>query len=1702
MTEETEPGALKSSEPSMNRHKPASETTQDISHLLASIFKDLYTIDVIGKDIVSNLSKSRRGGNNYHEKYVEKLQQVNSEYNRQIQNADMLETHIIQARLQAAAKEEHDHIKMMEEVGEAYYQLGLPPVKSAFKWCVDSELLKSNNLICPLDYTTERTPVIKRPKGKFTPGFAQSTVSYSMHIHTEPQDDDYTLMPPPAHTAQSLMDQSEETLTLPSSPESRSIKDASAEKLGQVHKVLWMEPSSQSRTEDLAALQKHKERHKFLRNPRFLLPNAQRGGKSLIMPGKKPENGAKGRNTGGESPEAPAPIFLVSPPVIFFTDYRVGQVYETAVELKNMTVTSRHMRLIPPMSPHFSVGLGRFPGEGGIVAPGMSCQYMVRFAPDSLADYEDVLIVETQSPYPLIIPVEARRPPPILTLPAVIDCGYCLAGGVKFMEVLCRNEGLSAGTFCVMPKKQWPASSLRSAVKATFAEQPPFAISPSLFGLQPGQATVIEVVFFPTMAESFAQEFTIVCDNCQVKNVTLQGTGQLITVELVSVSVGEDQPEFGEMSDLMADHFVRFDSTNPHSTLQKSVFIKNHIHLELPFQWQIMKPNIQSHFPGETPDPSSIQYYVDTDCVFSISPAMGTLAPAEEHEFLFTYCPQELKEYQSVCHLVIMDVPDPPRVNEDGMCQSLDTALHVNDVTCLVVELKGSTEPYKILLEPYAVLIPGESYIHTIIRKSVKMWNHSRSVIHFKWEQIIDSHIIQVEPSTGEIEMNECFDLELVLTGGKPGHFTSTLQCHIQHHHKPVGLAIEVTFKGPHCTVNVPSLNFGLLQMGDESISTIDITNSSLLDAHWCLDELPNIHSSNPIEGLLDIKPSKGVLPPLASCSVDVVFRGLYCQCFESVLQLTVLNGTGCHLSVRADVQSPQVCFLSCELVFDDLYLGVPEKGSVTLFNQTLLPAFFTWSKLQGAQAYLCSATFSPSAGTLEPNAKAEVSVSFTAHTVDELTEVAAVCEVKGMKSPLVLGFFCKAKPLSVSYSLPHTDCVNSSNADNQPIKLDFTEREPVLIGKSVKRQLLITNHTAITAPFTVEAEYFTGHCPSQSADKSQRSSIPLHSIQAKNIEQKAHKDFVNCLLAHGRGATFFAEPSSGMLGPFESQAINITAFTNMWGDYQDNLICKVGDLDPTLIQIQMSVRGCPIYFQMIGPQPDNQNHGPIIRFGSHVSGGDTVSRSLRLINTSPYDIRMDWVTYNLEVGDSKLIDLLVACGEPFPLKDADGNEVVGGMDSCVMFPSTWDMSHTPSREDTSSSFMTKSDDFTENEEECNEEENNRDPISLAPVKKLLSVFLKPHEGNVSDYPYCITPQQTVVPAGGSSTMHVSFTPLILSCPNNQSCLGYALGFMSLDSKVASLTPGKVERVQGYELEPLRLDMQAFVKHAVLSVQMEEDTEVLQFSAAASDTLDRESHKQKESRITRTFQLKNNTDIPLSFRLSTHPPFSVLLPHQMVKLVTSSPSHRHTQGFSAPGDEQTSLLLHPKHIILVKVAFHNSPSLLTSPSQPCEESDAQLSATLLCNDVGERTLQFQQSLTIQYSNNSVQTVPLCAHLALPTLHLSSDAVDFGTCHVGQTCVKEVYLCSRGGSDSYWTALADAEGGIEVFRLYPDSGVLKPLGVPPSCRQLLQIIFTASDQKEFQTTITVHGILGETPLLLKVHGRGALDESFVSPISNT
>lgn len=43
------------------------------------------------------------------------------------------------------------------------------------------------------------------------------------------------------------------------------------------------------------------------------------------------------------------------------------------------------------------------------------------------------------------------------------------------------------------------------------------------------------------------------------------------------------------------------------------------------------------------------------------------------------------------------------------------------DVIALEIEVKGSTEPFHLLLEPYAIIVPGENFIGVNVRKTFKV---------------------------------------------------------------------------------------------------------------------------------------------------------------------------------------------------------------------------------------------------------------------------------------------------------------------------------------------------------------------------------------------------------------------------------------------------------------------------------------------------------------------------------------------------------------------------------------------------------------------------------------------------------------------------------------------------------------------------------------------------------------------------------------------------------------------------------------------------------------------------------------------------------------------------------------------------------------------------------------------------------------------
>ncbi|NXG70582.1 DLEC1 protein, partial [Baryphthengus martii] len=1143
-------------------------------------------------------------------------------------------------------------------------------------------------------------------------------------------------------------------------------------------KLAWKDSKCKADGESARAyLAKLEKSQDYLKNPRFFPPNALHGGKSLVISREKVEQTIARRAEDNKGDTSFVPVFLANPPTVLFSEYEVGQVYEMTIALQNITSTSHHVRLIPPSTSVFAIGPGKFPGKGGMIAPGMTCQYTVQFIPEHLGDYEDCILVETQVSEPLLIPIQAKRSPPVLTLPPIIDCGSCLVGGIKVTTILCRNEGMSTGKFCVMPKKAWPPPSFRAVPVVGFVIQDPFGIQPPDFELAPGQSITVEVVFFPSSPEVSQQTYTIVCDNCQVNDVTVTGLfGQLIALELLFVTGGESKLEPGEVTDVTAQHLVRFDPQNPHTTEEKKLVIRNSIHVELPFYWQVIKPNVKSLIPEETADFMKLKYNQDTESVFSLNPEQGVLLPHTDHEFILTYTPQELKSYHSLIQMVLRDIPESPSLSNKGMLQNIPE-YKTEDAIALEIEVKGSTEPFHLLLEPYAIIIPGENFIGVNVRKTFKMWNNSKSLIKYTWEKIMSCDIMEVEPHTGVIDRDKCCEFELAITGSKPGCVSCNLKCKIEHCPEPVVLHVEAAFKGPLLSVDVPSLWLGLTKQGQSVLRTFEIKNLCQLPAQWRMQESQVcLAERNEEVSPFIIHPSAGAIPPLGICSVSVQFTSLRCQRLQTVLELEVENGEGSHLPVFVEVQTPQACLISSHLVFTEIYTGIPAKATGKLFNQTLLPAKYLWGKLIGSQAAFCSATVSPASGTLGPNEEKEFCIELSADITGELKDLALSCSIEDMIEPLFLSISGDVKGLNVTYSVPCDAGVASGERQmlqsSCDLLLDFGSE--VAFKDTVKRQLILTNHTGISAPFKLEAEYFTGY----SLIPQQEICPPtwFHFLQIHPVLLCcAPSEFAAAVLSHGKGVAFHVQPSTGTLKAFQQLIIEITAYNNMWGEYRDDLVCKVGDLQPKLIPMQMTVKGCPVFLQMTGPQTEQ----PIIRFGTHVSGGSPVFRRVQLNNPTPFDIRLDWEIYNQEQDDQKLVDLLMFFGDPFPPKDMTENETASvGSTSESEIVLKLDQTAIPCGSSYPASQTT--------DEPSDSDREEKGIIAQEPtVEKIISVLIRPHEGVPADNPYSITPRQIVVPGGGSISVCISFTPRVLpETVTEAQCEGFVLGFMSLDAKV------------------------------------------------------------------------------------------------------------------------------------------------------------------------------------------------------------------------------------------------------------------------------------------------------------------------------
>ena len=518
-----------------------------------------------------------------------------------------------------------------------------------------------------------------------------------------------------------------------------------------------------------------------------------------------------------------------------------------------------------------------------------------------------------------------------------------------------------------------------------------------------------------------------------------------------------------------------------------------------------------------------------------------------------------------------------------------------------------------------------------------------------------------IEPSCGELVACSETSCELSVNASGPGSIDEDVVCHLGHVDETVSLHVSAVVKKCELLVDEAELDFGLIRFGESATRTLTVNNPGRSPVDWSIQLSPSVTSEVDVEEF-NFCPSSGIIWPLGMCIVEVTLHPKQCRTLNALLELVSADGDKMVVCTTADVQRPQVCLLKSS-IHTDTYLNATTPLTPTLFNQTALSTRFEWGEVTCVGAADIDVTVEPKSGVIESREQVTISVSITPHTVEPLRSVIIPCTIEGMAEPVNLSITADVYELNVSvtYSVS-SDMESWLTGDG--VLIDFGGNN--LLHETPKMYMRIQNSSGIASDFRLELESFPSavtaeklkleagcdeNRPARLLKKTANIADPSAKTGAKSVKELRAK-----MLAGGSGVAFHLNPSSGELPPFTERIIEITAYADLWGFYSDLLHCHIGNVDLFTVPVLMSIVDSPILFQMVSHEPSLK---PIMRFGCVVDGTSPLTRRTRILNGSPVDIRIDWQTFNITADDDQLLDLVVVHGNPFPLKDKNGKEVI-----------------------------------------------------------------------------------------------------------------------------------------------------------------------------------------------------------------------------------------------------------------------------------------------------------------------------------------------------------------------------------------------------------------------------------------------------------
>ncbi|KAJ3391448.1 Deleted in lung and esophageal cancer protein 1 [Entophlyctis sp. JEL0112] len=826
---------------------------------------------------------------------------------------------------------------------------------------------------------------------------------------------------------------------------------------------------------------------------------------------------------------------VASPSVVCFSNYQPFQKYSKTLTVKNRSPHSVRFRLsVPPpyeYSKYFTVNIMSTPTSNvGLVAPGMGCQYRIDFVPDSLANFEQVLVVYTEigantpeiSFKPIAVTLRGMRPGPELTLPDVLHCGPCRDGFVAERRWRFENVG-GPGRFMILHnEKEINVAELFARIGLYANEEEylnvirdqrsncngsltcgAFEVSPSYFPLATGESAEIAVKFSARPLLQSSQEplldeaiVRIACDNCQVLELPLRANIQKPSVQLVSC----EPRHMG----ILEKHILDLGEQNLAAETKMTITVRNTTRLKLSFNWMVVdNPGVNFRAGDNYSVSWSDSSLSHSDC-FKLTPSSGNLNPNSMMIFEVSFAPLKEKAYEVIGRLVLEE--DGTRVIIDGFDNLTIANVEKKPEPECIFELflKGTGRQYSVESRPQLLLLPSSVYVHSSWSADICLFNHSVSPVSYNWDiEGVDESILQVTVEENNqllIPQQDCLKFTVVFQGIFPGKVNGNLVCKIADSIGPtlvIPIDAKVEFNPSDIAFECESIDFGLMMLGSKSTKKVPLKNNCNYSVRYRLEvQKPNASDSE-VDELwhVYIDEPNGILNPGEIRHIFVTSIPTWYQKSEGILACKVIfedKGdkikeslvAAVRMYVSVDTPRAEVRNQSTEI---SCFAGVPFTWTITLANLTSLNTKFRWLfPTAKSDSVVISNLDSLASGVLNPVQVLDMPFNVTFNEIGENQSLEVSCEIEGMAEKegiLTATLNANVMGLAVRMQLYDGNGIMSSGND---ICLNFGNDCSLFESRSCT--LLIQNQSAIESPFRLWVETYMADFVADSSESSQNS--------------------------------------------------------------------------------------------------------------------------------------------------------------------------------------------------------------------------------------------------------------------------------------------------------------------------------------------------------------------------------------------------------------------------------------------------------------------------------------------------------------------------------------------------------------------------------------------------------------------------------------